>query len=414
MVGVEQVLQARERIAKSLQQTPCRRSAHFSKRCGLDAFFKLENLHITGSFKERGALNRLLCLDEAERQRGVITASAGNHAQAIAYHATRLGIPSTVVMPKTTPLVKVSNTRSYGATVQLVGDNFDEAYAHARLEVSRTGLVFVPPFDDELVIAGQGTVALELMEQHQELDAVIVPIGGGGLIAGMAAAYKSIRPKVKIIGVQTDAVPSMAQALETGVISTLPPAQTIADGIAVKRPGELTFPMVEKFVDEIVTVDEEEIANAILLLLEREKTLAEGAAACVLAAVLNDRIQGLAGKSVCMVLSGGNIDVNLLSRIIDRGLAKDQRLVHCEVVVPDRPGSLARLLQLIAEDQANVLEVHHQRAFDVALGEVFVDLILETRGAEQAERLSAHLAQYGFSLRLVPPAPTRERSEPRR
>ncbi|REJ81887.1 MAG: threonine ammonia-lyase [Acidobacteria bacterium] len=408
MVGVEQVLQARERIGKAIQTSPCRRSAHFSKRCGIEAYLKLENLHVTGSFKERGALNRLLCLDDSERERGVITASAGNHAQAIAYHATRLGIPSTVVMPKGTPLVKVSNTRSYGARVQLVGDNFDEAYAFAREQVAESGLVFVPPFDDEHVIAGQGTVALELMEQNEQLEAVIVPIGGGGLIAGIAAAYKSIRPKVRIIGVQTAAVPSMKESVESGEIVSLAPAQTIADGIAVKRPGEITFPMIAKLVDEIVTVDEEEVANAVLLLLEREKTLAEGAAACVLAALLNERISGLAGRSVCLLISGGNIDVNLLSRIIERGLAKDLRLVHCEVVVPDRPGSLARLLQLVAEQQANVIEVHHQRAFDVALGEVFVDLILETRGAEQAQQLSAHLAEHGFSLRLVPPGSQRE------
>jgi threonine dehydratase len=400
MVSLDDVLRARELIGPLLRTTPFARSEHFSRVCGAEAFFKLENRHITGSFKERGALHKILGLSEEERRRGVIAASAGNHAQAVAFHATRAGIPSTVVMPRRTPLIKVSNTRDYGAEVVLFGESFDAAVEHARQLQAERDLVFMHPFDDERVIAGQGSVGLELLEQEPELDVVIVPIGGGGLISGIAIGMKESRPGIQIIGVQTAALPSMKESRQRGERLTLPPAQTIADGIAVKRPGELTLPIVERYVDDIVTVSEEEIANAILLLLEREKTVAEGAAAVALAALYNGLVPSALGRRTCMVLSGGNIDVNLISRIIERGLAKDFRRVSFEVLIQDQPGSLAALLRLVAEAEANVLEIHHERTSRwVDLGEVGVELTLEMRGEDHLRSLTRTLVEAGFEIR---------------
>ena len=400
MPTLDDVRRARELIGPLLRVTPFARSEHFSRVCGVEAYFKLENRHVTGSFKERGALHRILGLSEDERRRGVIASSAGNHAQAVAFHAARVGIPATVVMPRRTPLIKVSNTRGYGAEVVLCGDSFDEAVDHGRALEQARGLVFIHPFDDERVIAGQGTIGLELLEQQPDLEVVIVPIGGGGLISGISIAMKEMRPSIQIVGVQTAALPSMLESRRSGERRTLPPAQTIADGIAVKRPGELTLPLVERYVDDIVTVDEEEIANAILLLLEREKTVAEGAAATVLAALYNGLVPRALGRRTCMVLSGGNIDVNLISRIIERGLAKDFRRVSLEVLIEDRPGALAALLQLVAESEANVLEVHHERTSRwVDLGEVGVELTLEMRGEEHLRSLTGILVDAGLEVR---------------
>jgi len=400
MPTLDDVRRARELIGPLLRVTPFARSEHFSRVCGVEAYFKLENRHVTGSFKERGALHSILGLSEDERRRGVIASSAGNHAQAVAFHAARVGIPATVVMPRRTPLIKVSNTRGYGAEVVLCGDSFDEAVDHGRALEQARGLVFIHPFDDERVIAGQGTIGLELLEQQPDLEVVIVPIGGGGLISGISIAMKEMRPSIQIVGVQTAALPSMLESRRSGERRTLPPAQTIADGIAVKRPGELTLPLVERYVDDIVTVDEEEIANAILLLLEREKTVAEGAAATVLAALYNGLVPRALGRRTCMVLSGGNIDVNLISRIIERGLAKDFRRVSLEVLIEDRPGALAALLQLVAESEANVLEVHHERTSRwVDLGEVGVELTLEMRGEEHLRSLTGILVDAGLEVR---------------
>ncbi|HVS12399.1 MAG TPA: threonine ammonia-lyase [Thermoanaerobaculia bacterium] len=399
MVTLDAIRRARERIAPHLRVTPFARSEHFSRACGVEAYFKLENRHVTGSFKERGALHKILGLSDDERRRGVIAASAGNHAQAVAFHATRAGIPSTVVMPRRTPLIKVSNTRDYGAEVILHGDSFDAAVERARELETERHLVFLHPFDDEAVIAGQGSIGLELLEQQPDLEVVVVPVGGGGLISGIAIAMKESGADVRVVGVQTAALPSMVASRAQGEPVTLPPAQTIADGIAVKRPGALTLAIVERYVDDLVTVDEEEIANAVLLLLERERTVAEGAAAAVLASLYNGRIPLAAGRRTCMVLSGGNIDVNLVSRIIERGLAKDFRRVSLEVLIQDRPGSLAALLRLVAEAEANVLEVHHERTSRwVDLGEVGVELTLEMRGEEHLRQLTASLLDAGFEV----------------
>ena len=319
MIGIREIEEARARIDEHVVTTPCAKSEWFSKLTGSKTYFKLENLQMTGSFKERGALNKILTLTAAEREHGVIAASAGNHAQGVAYHAGRLGIPATIVMPERTPLIKVQNTRSFGAKTVLSGGNFDEAYAESRRLQKEKNLTFVHPFDDEMVIAGQGTIGLELLEQNPYLEVVIVPIGGGGLISGIAAAIKEVNPRIRVIGVQAEVLPSMKASVAAGELVTVPPGRTIADGIAVKRPGELTLAYVREFVDDIVTVSEEEIANAILLLLEREKTVAEGAGAAAVAALINGRVPAALGRKTAMIVSGGNIDVNTIARVIEKG-----------------------------------------------------------------------------------------------
>ncbi len=398
MVTIADIEAARARAMGAVFVSPFPHSETISKLSGNKVFFKLENLQMTGSFKERGALNKILSLDDSERRRGVIAASAGNHAQGVAYHATRNGVAATIVMPIGTPLIKVMSTKNYGATVVLHGVNYDEAYEEAQRIRAAEDRVFVHAFDDDLVIAGQGTVGLELLEQNPYLDAVIVPIGGGGLISGIATALKETNPKIKVIGVQTTALPSMRAALAAGAPVLVPSAKTIADGIAVRRAGERTLPMVQKYVDEIVHVDEEEIAAAILLLLEREKTVAEGAGAAALAALVQGKT-GLSGKKVGVLVCGGNIDVTLLSRIIERGLVKDGRMVRMRVHVPDHPGSLHRLTGLIAHHRANILSIEHDRSFGkVALGDTAVDCTLETRGREHIAEIKAALAATGWTV----------------
>lgn len=400
MIGIRDIEEARKRMDEFVVRTPCAKSEWFSKLTGAHTWFKLENLQMTGSFKERGAINRILTLTAEERNRGVIAASAGNHAQGVAFHAGRLGIPATIVMPDHTPLIKVQNTRSFGARVVLSGGNFDEAYVEARRIQEREGLTFVHPFDDHMIIAGQGTIGLELLEQIPDLETVIVPIGGGGLISGVATALKESRPSIKVIGVQTAALPSMKRSVEAGEPVAVPPGRTLADGIAVKKPGELTLRYVRKYVDDIALVTEEEIANAILLLLEREKTVAEGAGAAAVAALINEKVPAAVGKRTAMIVSGGNIDVNVISRVIDKGLVKEGRLVRLVVQVEDRPGCLARLLTLIAEYAANVMEVHHDRAFgESTFGNTEVELTLETRGRAHIEDLKIGLERAGYGIK---------------
>src|SRR6267378_7195062 len=330
MVTLSHIQSALARVRESIHVSPCTRSATFSELTGNSIYLKLENRQRTGAYKERGALNKLLSLNAEERSRGVIAASAGNHAQAVAYHASNLGIRAKIVMPLATPLIKVSATRGYGGDVVLHGANYDEAFEEALRLSAQDNLTFVHAFDDEAVIAGQGTLGLELLEQHPDLEAVVVPIGGGGLIGGIGCALKETNPRIQVIGVQPARIPSVKVALSEGKPVTLPSAVTIADGIAVRRAGERTLPLVQKYVDEIVTVEEEEVANAILLLLEREKTLAEGAGAAAVAALVNHRVE-LSGKRVAAIVGGGNIDVTLLARIIERGLVKDGRLVRLRV-----------------------------------------------------------------------------------
>jgi|SRR5216683_4342795 len=396
MVTLSDIQTALGRIRKSIQISPCTRSETFSELTGNSVYLKLENRQRTGAYKERGALNKLLTLSVEERSRGVIAASAGNHAQAVAYHAARLGIRARICMPLPTPLIKVSATRGYGADVVLHGANYDEAFAEAVRQSEADKITFVHAFDDETVIAGQGTLGLELLEQHPDLEVFVVPIGGGGMIGGLACAVKEKNPKVRVIGVQPSRLPSMKVAVAEGKPVTLAAAVTIADGIAVRRAGERTLPLVQKYVDEIVTVEEEEVANAILLLLEREKTLAEGAGAAAVAALVNHRVE-LSRKRVAAIVGGGNIDVTLLARIIERGLVKDGRLVRLRVHLPDYPGALHRLTGILAEHRANLVETSYDRAYHgVNLGDTAIDITMETRGPEHISELIAALGAAGY------------------
>lgn len=390
---------ARQRISDGIVPTPCTptRSLGALVRCRLH--LKFENLQRTGSFKDRGALNRLLRLTDEERARGVVTASAGNHAQALAWHGGRLGIPVTVVMPEGAPLVKVANTEGYGARVIQSGTILDESAVLARRLEADEGLVFVSAFNDPDVIAGQGTMGLEIGEQLPDVDTVVVPIGGGGMISGIGIALKEARPGLRLIGVEAEAAASALASRRAGEIVQIRHADTLADGIAVKRVGELTFPLIERYVDDIVTVGEEEIASAILTLLERKRTVVEGAGAVGLAALAAGRIPVREEEQVVVVLSGGNIDVTRISRIIDRGLVSDGRLARLMVKVPDRPGSLAMLTKVVADLGANVLEINHRRAFaDIRVGEVEIVIHAETRGRGHVDEIVAALVERGLAV----------------
>lgn len=398
MIAPVDIAEARERIREHIYLSPCAYSETISRLTGNRVFFKLENLQMTGSFKERGALNRLATLSPEERQRGVITASAGNHGLAVAFHTQRLGIRSTVVMPVQAPLIKVTQVRRCGAETRLSGTDYDEAFEQAQLLARDKGLVYVHPFNDPWIVAGQGTVGAELHEQNSDLDAVVVPVGGGGLIAGIALALKESNPRIRIIGVQAEQLPAMKAALKQGKVVQVPPATTIADGISVRAVGEIPLELVRRYVDEIVTVSEGEIANAVLLLLEIEKTVAEGAAAVTLAALVNKKI-ALESKNVALVISGGNIDVNLISRIIEKGLIQGGRLAKFSVVLPDRPGSLAKLAASVAAEGGNVLSIGHVRGFgEIAIGETEVEIILETTGWDHIEQIHRALKRQGFRL----------------
>jgi len=400
-IGLEDVLAARERLRGAIYYSPCPHSQMLSRLTGQQVYLKLENLQMTGSFKERGALNRIAMLTPEQASRGVIAASAGNHAQGVAYHATTRGIRSLIVMPLTTPLVKVTATRSFGAEVLLHGANYDEACTEAtRLSIEQS-MTFIHPFDDPAVMAGQGTIGLELLEQIPQLEAVVVPIGGGGLIGGIACAIKESRPEVRVVGVQTSRLPSMAVAVAAHAPVTIEAATTIADGIAVRRAGDLTLPMVENYVDEIVTVDEDEIASAILVLLEREKTLAEGAGATALAALLQHKTS-LKGAHTAVLVCGGNIDVTLLARIIERGLVQDGRLIRLRIHLLDKPGALAELTKLIASHRANIVDTLYNRAYyGVNLGDTAIDITMETRGRDQVEELLEAMAAEGYKFTRV-------------
>jgi threonine dehydratase len=401
MVTLSDIQAALGRIRESIYLSPCARSEHFSQLTGNSIYLKLDNLQRTGAFKERGALNKLLTLTGQERAQGVIAASAGNHAQGLAYHAGKHRIRAQICMPLTTPLIKVSATKSYGADVVLHGANYDEACEEAIRRGHEQHLTFVHPFDDDAVIAGQGTLGLEILEQHPDIEVIVAPIGGGGLIGGIACAVKETSSKVEIIGVQAARLPSMKAAVAKGEPVTLAPAATIADGIAVRRAGDRTLPLVQKYVDDIVTVDEEEIANAVLLLLEREKTLAEGAGAAALAALVNRKVQ-LAGKKIAVLVCGGNIDVTLLARIMERGLVKDGRLVRLRVHLPDYPGALHKLTGILAEHRANIVETSYDRAYyGVNLGDTAIDITMETRGPEHIAELLSALSACGYAHERV-------------
>lgn len=390
---------AYELIREFIRRTPCTRSLGFDDVLPCRINFKSEHLQRVGAFKERGAVHRLLHLTDEERKRGVVTASAGNHAQALAYHATRLGIPSTIVMPELTPWVKVSNTQRYGGKVVLIGSTFHDALDEAHRLEAEEGLVMVHAFDDNLVIAGQGTVGLEIMEQVPDVTHVVVPIGGGGIIAGTAIAVKGLNPDVRIIGVEVEAAPSAHASRAAGRIVVTETSETIAEGIAVKRVGDLTFPIIEELVDDLVVVTEEEIATAILMLLEREKTLVEGAGAAPLAALVSGKVALTAEDVVVPVLCGSNIDITMLSRIIDRGLIRTGRIARLMVKVRDRPGALAELVRLVASKGASVIEILHRRGFaDISVGDVEIVMHLETRGREHVREIIEVLEASGRTV----------------
>lgn len=393
------VLAAAERIRDGIVTTPCTRSRGLEDVHPGPLHFKFENLQRTGSFKDRGSLNRLLRLTDEERARGVVTASAGNHAQGLAYHAGRLGIPVTVVMPETAPLIKISNTRGYGARVVLYGTILDDSAEEAKRLADAEGLLTVPAFDDPDIIAGQGTMGLEILEQVPDLDVVLVPIGGGGMISGICLAMKEVRPEIRIVGIEAEAAASAMASRAAGEIVKIAASDTLADGIATKRVGEHTFPIIERYVDDIVAVGEDEIAAAILLLLERKKTVVEGAGAVPLAALVAGKLSFGERDSVVAVLSGGNIDINMISRIIDRGLVFDGRAARLAVKVPDRPGSLAELTRTVADMGANVLETYHRRAYaDISVGDVEIVIQIETRGSEHVAEIVAALEALGHAV----------------
>jgi threonine dehydratase len=388
-LSLQSIQQARARIASSIARTPCEFSVGLSEMFGARVFVKLDNLQATGAFKERGAANKLLQLSGAERKRGVVTASAGNHGLGVAYQARKLGIRATVVMPKNAPLVKRTNIERLGGTVVLHGDTYDDATTHAR---TLDG-VYLHGFDDLDVIAGQGTLGLEIIEAVPNLDVIIVPVGGGGLIAGIASAVKAVRPGAKVIGVEPACYASMSAAIKAGKPVAIDATPTIADGLAVRLVGVLPLEIAGPLIDELVTVTEDEIAQAILMLLEMEKTVVEGAAATTLAALLAGKVNPR-GKTVALPLCGGNIDMTMIANIIERGLAKDGRLVCLRTFVNDKPGSLAAVARIIADAGASVKQVDHNRAFGhVEPGGVEVAWILETRGHEHIAELVAKLRE---------------------
>jgi len=383
-------------IEGEVVRTPSTHSRTLSQITGCDVVLKFENLQYTGSFKDRGALVKLRALSDAERAAGVIAMSAGNHAQAVAYHAQREGIEATIVMPKGTPQVKAVNTRRFGARVVFEGETIDEAAVRARKIAAEEKLTFVHPYDDEDIIAGQGTIALEMLADDPDLEVLVVPIGGGGLISGIATAAKTIKPEIQVIGVEAALYPSMYQAVRK--LAPQSGGRTIAEGIAVKTVGEITREIVERLVDETMLVGEDDLERGVLLLLEIEKTMAEGAGAAALAAVLAHRDR-FAGHRVGVLISGGNIDLRLLSSVIMRGLVRDGRIVCLRIEIPDAPGTLSRVAGIIGETEANIIEVYHQRAFSVLPAkQADLDIVLETRDSDHVRDVMARLTAAGFRV----------------
>lgn len=397
-VTLEEIKAAEEIIAPFVIATKFDRSHTLSEMLGVELWLKFENLQFTGSFKERGALNRIHALSDDERKRGVITVSAGNHAQGVAYHARRLGIPATIVMPAPTPTVKVENTRALGAQVVLEGESLEEAAAYAHQLGAEKQLTFVHPYDDRRVIAGQGTIALEMLSKVPDLDIIIVPIGGGGLISGIAVAAKAIKPDIKVIGVQAALNPSMYNAIKNQKLPMR--GDSLAEGIAVKAPGRITSAHVQALVDDIVLVDEADIEQALSLLLNIEKTVVEGAGAAGLAAVIADR-HLFQGRSVGLVLSGGNIDTRLLASVLTRGLAREGRLTQLCIFISDRPGQLARVARLIGDTGANIVEVYHQRVFTgLPAKGAELHVVIETRDSAHLDRVVDGLKAAGHAVQM--------------
>ncbi len=400
-VTLDDIRAAGELLQGEVMRTPLRPAQRLSRRLGCELYLKLENLQYTGSFKDRGAFVKLNSLTEEQAKRGVIAMSAGNHAQGVAHHAKRLGIPATIVMPEFAPITKVEQTRNFGARVILTGDTLDASAVAAREIAETDGLSFVHPYDDPKIIAGQGTVGLEIMEDQPDLDVVIVPIGGGGILSGTAIAMRALGSKARFFGVEAELYPSMYQAIHDQEPRL--GGQTLADGIAVKNPGALTRPIIEEMVEDIMIVDESAVETAVVMLVELQKVVAEGAGAAALAALLDEEFCAqLAGQKVGVVVTGGNIDVRLLSWVLTRGLVRDGRIVRLRIDIVDRPGVLAKVAGCIGDSGGNIIEVYHQRLFyDVPAKEAEVDAIVETRNAEHVVEIVEHLEANGFTTQVL-------------
>lgn len=400
-MNLENIIMAREKIKGTIHKTALERSDTFSKLTNNETFLKLENMQKTGSFKVRGAFNKINALTNEELARGVIAASAGNHAQGVAYSARTLNIPCTIVMPKRAPISKILATESYGAKVVLEGDTFDDANVHARELQKKTGATFIHAFDDEDVITGQGTIGLEILEQLPDVDAIVCPIGGGGLISGLATAIKAKNPNIKIYGVETTAVPSMKKSISENTPMMIDASPTMADGIAVKQPGDKTFEMIQKKVDDIVLVDEMEMARSMLLLLERNKLLVEASGAAALAALIYGKLP-LKNKKVVSIVSGGNVDVNFISKIIERGLVESGRYASFKIIIPDKPGELEKLLHGISKADANIQQIiHHYVGQDILPGYVQIELSIETKNKDHINQIEAMLKEKYVNVELV-------------
>ncbi|MFN3521260.1 MAG: threonine ammonia-lyase [Phenylobacterium sp.] len=400
-LSIDDIRAAADRLKGHIERTPMRLSRTLSEITGAEVWVKFENLQFTAAYKERGALNKLLQLTEAERKRGVIAASAGNHSQGLAYHAARLGIPVTIVMPSGTPFVKVQQTRAFGAEVVIDGDGYDEASAHARRLCEARDLVFVHPFNDLDVMAGQGTVALEMFEDMPDLDILPVPIGGGGLIAGVATAAKHVKPDVRVIGLEPAMYPSFTAKMRGVNTASTSGGSTIAEGIAVKQVGDVSYSVARPLLDEVLLVEEPFFERAVALYCNVEKTVAEGAGAASLAGLLAypDRFRG---KKAGLILTGGNIDTRLLASVLTRELVRDQRLVSLRIIGDDRPGLLANVSRIIGEMGANIVEVAHNRlALDVPAKGAEFDVMIETRDAQHTEEIMAALRDQGYPPRVV-------------
>ncbi len=398
-VTFEEIEKARQSLGDAVIRTPLVHATRLSRELGCELYLKLENLQITGAFKVRGALVKLKSLAPEQAERGVIAMSAGNHAQGVAHFAQQLGIPATIVMPEFAPFSKIERTRQSGARVVLTGDTLDASATAARAIAEDEGLAFVHPYDDPAIIAGQGTIGLEMLDERPDLDCLVVPIGGGGLISGIATAAKHRKPDIEVVGVESALYPSMLQAIR-GETPTFG-GQTLADGIAVKNPGRLTKPIIERLVGEILLVDELAVETAIQMLVERQKVVAEGAGAAGLSAVLTDPGR-FAGRKVGVVICGGNIDLRLLSGILSRGLMRDGRLARLRVLIDDRPGILARVARIIGETGGNIIEVAHQRMFyDIPPKQADLDLIVETRNAEHVQEILHKLQDSGLPTQLL-------------
>lgn len=398
-INLDDVLEARERIKGICIKTKLIYSSEFSKESGNEVYIKPENLQITGAFKLRGALNKISKLSEEQKKRGLIASSAGNHAQGVAYSANKLGIKATIVMPETTPLIKVQATKSYGANVVLKGQIYDEAYEEAKRLERENGYTFIHPFDDEDVMAGQGTIALEIIDELKDVDAIIVPIGGGGLISGIAVAAKSINPDIKVIGVQSDGASAMKVSFDTGILTASDKVDTIADGAAVKQPGDKTFEVVKKYVDEIVTVSDCELIEAAFILLEKHKLVAEATGVMSLAAL---KKLDFKGKKVVSLISGGNIDVVTIASMLNNGLLSRGRIFCFSVKLQDSPGQLLKISEILAEKRANVIKLDHNqfKAID-RLKDVMLEVTVETNGHEHIKEIVKALNEAGYDVRRV-------------